>query len=55
MEASDEFFAEEKMRTARCVASQTVPRSNTTPKMISAPMAKALCKGDESEVTYSVV
>src|SRR6202140_4180123 len=34
--------------------SQTVPRSSTTPRSSSAPMAAARCRGDSSEVTYSV-
>src|SRR5215467_8656539 len=42
------------IRTARCVASQTVPRSRTIPRTISAPMALARSNGDSSEVTYSV-
>src|SRR5260370_27267536 len=42
------------MRTARCVASQTVPRSSTTPRSSSAPMAAPRCRGESSAVTYSV-
>src|SRR6266568_6917850 len=45
---------EAKMRTARCVASQTVPSSSTTPRSSSAPMAAARWSGDSSAVTYSV-
>ena len=42
------------MRTARCVASHTVPRRSTTPRIISAAMARALCNGDLIEVTRNV-
>jgi len=42
------------MRTARCVAIHVVPRSSTTPKSSSAPMATARSREDSSEVTYSV-
>ena len=42
------------MRTARCVASHTVPRRRTIPRTISAPMAPARSNGESSEVTYSV-
>src|SRR5438309_10151485 len=42
------------MRTARCVTIKTVPRSSTTPRSSCAPMAAARCRGDSSEVTYSV-
>src|ERR1700722_9449970 len=42
------------MRTARCVASQVVPRRRTTPRTISAATAPARCAGDGMEVTYTV-
>src|SRR5262249_28911798 len=50
--AGDSFVP--KIRTARCVASQVVPRSRTTPRSSSAPMAAARCRGDLSEVTVVV-
>src|SRR5882757_7307577 len=43
------------MRTARCVASQTVPSNNTTPRSNSAAMATARCSGEGMEVTKTVV
>src|SRR5262249_22420425 len=50
--AGDSFVP--KIRTARCVASQVVPRSRTMPRSSSAPMAAARCRGDLSEVTVVV-
>src|SRR5712671_4975481 len=43
------------MRTARCVANQTVPSNNTTPRSSSAAMATARCRGETMEVTRTVV
>ena len=42
------------MRTARCVASHTVPSSNTTPSSSSATIAPPRCSGDSMAVTKIV-